>query len=284
MIDDFLFAWSLFHDAWSVALLLALLLPLCGIVLVLRHQLFLAAAIGQAATLGIALGICLGIAPAVAPGGSHAETFALSLAMGAGGLAGLLAMRALSTSGSQLEARSVQVFLAGASLSVLLTSGDPHGLEEVHRLTLSSLLGASPFDVWFAASLLLAAVLVVWRRRRAVLMWAMDPVTTRVHGGSVLGHDVLLGVGIGAATGFAIHATGLLFAFGLTVLPVLLARRLARSLAAVLWLAPAVGLVGTALALVVAHVQDLPPGQVAVGLLVLAAGAGELLARLRPAS
>jgi len=30
--------------------------------------------------------------------------------------AGLLAMRALSTTGSQLEARSVQVFLAGASL------------------------------------------------------------------------------------------------------------------------------------------------------------------------
>ncbi len=145
-MDDFLFAWSLFHDAWSVALLLSVLLPLCGIVLVLRHQVFLAAAIGQAATLGVALGICLGIAPAVVPGGSRAETYALLLAMAAGGLAGLLAMRALSTTGSQLEARSVQVFLAGASLSVLLTSSDPHGLEEVHRLTLSSLLGASPFD------------------------------------------------------------------------------------------------------------------------------------------
>lgn len=282
-MDEFLFAWSLFHDAWSVALLLSLLLPLCGVVLVLRHQLFLAAAIGQAATLGIALGICLGIAPAVEPGGSHAETFSLLLAMLAGGTAALLAMRALSTTGSQLEARSVQVFLAGGSLSVLFTSGQPHGLEEVHRLTLSSLLGASPFDVWFAASLLLVTVFAVSQWRRSILLWAMDPVTTRVHGGSVLAHDVLLGLGIGTATGFAIHATGLLFAFGLTVLPVLLARRLARSLGGVLWLAPGLGLVGTAAALVVAHRQDLPPGQVAVGLLVVASGGMELLARLRRA-
>ncbi|HEX5054008.1 MAG TPA: metal ABC transporter permease [Planctomycetota bacterium] len=268
-MEDFLFAWSLFHDAWLVALLLAMVLPLCGIVLVLRHQMFLGAAIGQAATLGIAIGIWLGLAPAVAASSSHSETFALLLAAGAGSLTAVVAMRALSTTGSQLEARSVWVFLGGASLSVLLTSKQPHGLEEVQRLTLSSLLGASPFDVWFAAGLLVATLLAVCRWRRGILLWAIDPVTTQVHGGSLLVYDLAVGIGVGVATGFAIHSTGLLFAFGLTVLPVLLARSVARSLAAMLWLAPLLGSLVTAAALVLAHVGDLPPGQVAVGGLVL---------------
>lgn len=268
-MDDFLFAWSLFHDAWLVALFLAALLPLCGIVLVLRQQLFLSAAVGQASTLGIALGICCGLAPAIAPSGGHTETFALLFAIAGGSLTAVLAMRSLSTSGSQVEARSAWMFLAGSSLSVLLSTSDPHGLEEVKRLTLSSLLGVSPLDTWLAGGgLLLSVVLAVLARRR-VLLWAMDPVTTLVHGSSVLALDVAVGVWIGVATGFSIHATGLLFAFGLTVLPVLIARELARSLAAVLWLAPALGLVGTAAALVVAHLRDWPPGQVAVGGLVL---------------
>lgn len=270
-MDDFLLAWSLFHDAWLVALFLATLLPLCGIVLVLRQQLFLSAAVGQASTLGIALGIyCYcGLAPAVSPAGGHTETFALLLALAGGSLTAVLAMRALSTSGSQVEARSAWMFLAGGSLSVLLSSSDPHGLEEIKRLTLSSLLGVSPLDTWLAGGGLVLSIALLVLARRRVLLWAMDPVTTLVHGSSVLALDVAVGGWIGICTGFSIHATGMLFAFGVTVLPVLIARELARSLAAVLWLAPAIGLCGTAAALYVAHLRDWPPGQVAVGGLVL---------------
>ncbi|MCC7397402.1 MAG: metal ABC transporter permease [Planctomycetes bacterium] len=268
-MDEFLLAWSLFHDAWLVALLLAAVLPLCGIVLVLRHQLFLAAAIGQAATFGIALGTAVGLAPAVMPASSHAETFSLLLALLAGSLTAVLAMRTLSTTGSPLETRSAGIFLAGAALSVLVCSKLPHGLEEVHRLTMSSLLGASPGDVWIAAGLLVFVATAAATRRRALLLWAIDPVTAQVQGARVRTSDVAVGITIGATTGFAIHATGLLFAFGLTLLPVLLARSLARSLRTVVWLAPVAGVLGTAAALGLAHVGDLPPGQVAVGLLVV---------------
>lgn len=229
-MDDFLLSWELFHDAWLVALLLAALLPFCGIVLVLRQQLFLSAAVGQTATLGIAIGLWAGLAPAVAPGSSHAETVALAFAAFAGAVTAVLSMRALSTGNSHLEARSVGLFLAGSSLSILLTSRDPHGLEEVKRLTLSSLLGASASDVWLAAGGLLLTLLAVARARGRVMLWATDPVTARVLGSSLLLYDLLVGGWIGVCTGFAIHTTGLLFAFGLTVLPVLLARELARSL------------------------------------------------------
>lgn len=280
-MDDFLEAWSLFHDAWSVALLLAALLPLCGIVLVLRHQLFLSAAVGQAATLGIAIGL-LGF-EAVGPGG-HADSLSLLFAVLAGCLTAVLAMRALSVHDVQLEARSVCTFLAGGSLSVLLAAKQPHGLEHVKSLTLSSLLGASELDVWLAGGGLLLTLLLLWRCRGRVLLWATDPVTSQVHGSSLWRYDLLVGIWLGACTGFAIHATGLVFAFGVTVLPVLLARLLAHSLRAVLWLAPLLGVAATAVSLVVAHVTDLPPGQVAVGvlsLLMLPAQAGGRLRRRR---
>ncbi|MBL8732080.1 MAG: metal ABC transporter permease [Planctomycetes bacterium] len=278
-MDEFLLAWSLFHDAWLVALLLAAVLPLCGIVLVLRHQLFLAAAIGQAATFGIALGTALGLAPAVTPASSHAEAFSLLLALLAGSATAVTAMRTLSTTGSPLETRSAWIFLAGAALSVLVCCKLPHGLEEVHRLTMSSLLGASPGDVWITAALLVLVATAAATRRRALLLWAIDPVTAQVQGARVFTYDVAVGTTIGATTGFAIHATGLLFAFGLTLLPVLLARSLARSVRTVVWLAPLCGVLGTAASLVLAHVEDLPPGQVAVGLLVVLLPVAALLRR-----
>lgn len=277
---DFLAAWSLFGGAWSVALLLGALLPLCGVVLVLRQQLFLSAAIGQAATLGIAFGFWCGLAPAALPTGGHTETFALVLAVGCGACTAVLAMRALSTTGSQVEARSAAVFLAGSALSVLLGATDPHGLEEVRRLTLSSMLGVSTLDVWLAAGGLLVTVLAALAVRHRVLLWAMDPVTALVHGAKLPRMDVAVGAWLGACTGFAIHATGLLFAFGLSVLPVLVAREVAGSLRRVLWLAPVLGGGGTAAGLFVAHQVDLPPGQVAVGLLVLALPLAFVLGRL----
>lgn len=284
-MQHFLDYWALFHDTCLVALFLAVLLPLCGIVLVLRQQVFLSAAVGQSATLCIALGLGLGLAPAMAPGHRHDESFRLVLAVLGGSITAILAMRALSTSGPQVEARSAWMFLAGSSLSVLLSASDPHGLEEVKALTLSSMLGVSALDSWLAGGGLLATLLLMRWRGRSVLLWAMDPVTALVQGSSVLAFDLLVGGWIGVSTGFAIHATGLLFAFGLTVLPVLVARELARSLRAMLFLAPSLGVVVTGASLVVADQQDLPPGQVAVGglvlLLPLAGGASWLLHRRR---
>lgn len=268
-MNDFLDTWALFHNEFLTALLLAALLPLCGIVLVLRHQVFLSAATGQAATLAIALGLCCGLGGSAVSGRHHHDADVLLFAVGAGALTAVLSMRALSTSGSQVEARSVWLFLAGSSLSMLVASGDPHGLEDVKQLTLSSLLGASAMDVWLAGGALGLTLLAVRVFGNRVLLWASDPVTAQVHGCPLLAYDLAVGGWLGICTGFALHATGLLFAFGLTVLPVLTVRELARSLRAVIWSAPLLGVVATAGGLVAAHVGDLPPGQAAVGGLVL---------------
>lgn len=260
-------SWELFGDALVTGLLLAAVLPLFGAVLVLRHQVFLAAAIGQSANLGIAVAIWAGLGGHAAVGHVHDESLALLAGLGGAVLTGVLAMRALSARGSALEARAVWTFLFAGSASMLLLADAPHGLQEVQRLMLSSLLGASPQDAWCAGSLLLATAAGLLRWRRLLLLWAMDPATARAHGAPVPWIDAAVGGWLGLGIGFAIHATGLTFTFGVTVLPVLLLREVARSLTALVLAAPLVGCLGYGIGFLGADRFDVPPGQATVAVL-----------------
>ena len=59
MIARFLASWDLFSQAYMTAWLIALLLSLVGVLVVARDQIFLGAAVSQAATLGIAVALVL---------------------------------------------------------------------------------------------------------------------------------------------------------------------------------------------------------------------------------
>ena len=275
-MQEFLLAWELFGDVWLTALLLAALLPWCGVVLVARQQVFVGAAVGQAATFGLAAALALGLGHDAAPGHAHVETTALAFALGAGMVVAIAAMRTLSTGAVALDSRTAVVFLVCGAGAVLLLANAPHGLQEVQRLQLSSLLGASPHDKWIAGAALCASAILLCALRDRVLLWALDPLTAQALGQSTWRWDVLVGVWLGGCLGFAIHVAGLLFAFGVLVLPVLTASALAGSLRGVLWLAPCVGCAGSLLGLALAHTFDLPPGQVVVAVL----GAILLLTRL----
>jgi ABC-type Mn2+/Zn2+ transport system permease subunit len=258
--------WTLFGDALATGLLLAVVLPWFGVLLVLRQQLFLAAAIGQATNAGIAAAMAgAAMFAAVHVHGGEAGRWWLFASGGLSAmLTAVLALRTLSAGHSTLEARSAWVFLVGGAGAMLLLANAPHGLQELQRLFLSSLLAAAPADVWFAAGAVVVVGGWLWARPRQLLAWALEPRTAAAHGGSVLGHDLVVGVVLGIVFSQAILATGLLFTFGATVLPVLAARELAGSLRGVVLLAPTIGLLGQAAAFALAHRADLPPGQVAV--------------------
>ncbi|MBL9126756.1 MAG: metal ABC transporter permease [Verrucomicrobiales bacterium] len=76
-----------------------------------------------------------------------------------------------------------------------------------------------------------------------------------------------LAVVLGLATGLAVQATGLLFAFGCLVLPALVAKNLCRDVGPMFWVAPAVGVLSVFAGFLIAHRFDFPPGQVVVALL-----------------
>lgn len=273
-MNEFLEAWSLFGAAWATAVLLGMLLPCCGAVLVARGQVFLGASVGQAATFGMALALVLGFGHGGEPDHAHTETFALSCALAAGAAVTVLAMRAISAGRASLEGVSAWVFLLGGAGTVLLLQGAPHGMQEVQRLQLSSLLTVSGYDAWIAGAGLLATVLAGRRSGDAVLLWAIDPATARALGVGLVRYDVVVGAWLGLCLGFSIHVAGLLFSFGLCVLPVLALRAWTVSLRRTLWMAPVLGGLACVCGVVVSHWLDLPPGQTTVGVLGLLLAAG----------
>lgn len=278
-------AWELFGDAVLAGLAMSAALPLVGLLLVLRRQVFLGAAIGQSGGLGIAFGIWL----VTTAGGSHLHFAAMTgyvpLSVGSvvGVAAAWLALRqargAATGPANHPEARAAWLFLVGGSGAMVLLANAPHGLQMVQQLMLSSLLGANAMDLWLAVALLVGLATAAWCWPRPLALWAIDPLSARVYGANLAGLDLLIALAIGTTLAFAIHVAGLPFAFAGAILPVLAARELAGSLRTVTWLAPLLGTLGFGLGWWWATAQDLPPGQCAVLTHAGMAGSARLLRR-----
>lgn len=279
MLSDFAAAWPLFHDAFLTGWLLAALLGLAGVLVVARDQIFIGAAVAQASTLGVAVAMCL----AAAVGGHpwlEADATLTALAVAAAVAAAVVTTRHPHDPGAPTpEALTGWVYLFAASAAILVVARSPHGLEEVHRLLSSSIIGASPADVLLFAALLAAVATVVAGAHRPLLLLAVDPSMAAAVGVPVGRWNVLLSCSLGLLIGLAIPTAGVLYAFGCLVLPPLVARNLCREMRPMFVVAPLVALGASVAAFVVAHHYDLPPAQATVALLCVLVGASSSLRR-----
>jgi len=266
VIADFVSSWPLFADTYLAAWLIAGLLSLVGVWVVARDQIFLGAAVSQASTLGTAVALWIqGIAAGHA---LHSDALTFFFAVLASIATALLSSRARRGGGGESpEAITGWVFLVGGSVPVIMMAHDPHGLEEVHRLLFSSILGASRIDVWLFGLLFLGTALGVAALHRHLVLFAMDPEMAAAVG--ISGRRFRWGTAIwlGTAVGLAIHSAGMLYTFGCLVLPALVARNLCREVRWMFLVAPVVGVAGAVVSFVLANAWDLPPGQLAVALL-----------------
>jgi zinc transport system permease protein len=269
-VNDFLTSWSLFWPSYLAGFVIAALLALIGIWVVGRREIFLGAAVSQASTLGIALALSLG-AWSEAPW-AESEGVAAGLAITAAVATALVSARGGGQGRESAEAIVAWIFLLSASLPTLLLARSPHGLEEIHRLSFSTLLGAQPMDLALLVTLLVASAVAAWRLRDPLLLSALDPETAAALG--VPRRRLVVGVAIwlGLCVGFAMRVSGMLYAFGCLVLPVLVARRIAKESRPLFWMAPAVALAAALPGFVMAHVVDVPPAQMTVTLLCAALG------------
>jgi ABC-type Mn2+/Zn2+ transport system permease subunit len=184
--------------------------------------------------------------------------------------AALLTAGAGGTGSESHEAITGWVFLAAASLSILLVAHSPHGLEEVQRLLSSSIIGATAWDVWSFAGLVGCTLLVVSVAYRRLLLFAMDPAMAAAVGLGVRRWAGGTAVWLGLAVGLSMHVSGMLYTFGSLVLPALIARNLCHEVATMFIVAPGVALGAGVLGFVVANHYDYPPAQMTVALLSLA--------------
>ena len=276
-MSDFLVSWSLFWPSFLAGFVSAALLALIGIWVVARREIFLGAAVSQASTLGIALSLSLGAWSEAAWAESEGVTAGLAIA--AAVATALVSARGGERGRESGEGIVAWIFLLAASLPTLLLARSPHGLEEIHRLSFSTLLGAQPIDLALLAAALLASAAAAWRLRDPLLLTALDPETASALG--VPRRRLVVGVAVwlGICVGFAMRVSGMLYTFGCLVLPALVARRLARESRPLLWLAPALALGAAVPGFALAHVLDVPPAQMTVSLLCALLGLAWLVGR-----
>ena len=268
MIESFLASWDLFHQTYLAGWLIALLLSLVGVFVVARDQIFIGIAVSQASTLGIALGMGVGSwldAHHVAWLGS--EGFLSGMAVLFAIFAALLTARRSEAGGESHEAITGWVFLISASLSILFVAHSPHGLDEIQRLLSSSLIGATNGDIWTFVALTVGTILALVLANRRLLLFAMDPPMAAAVGMRVTWWAAGAAIWLGLVIGLAMRVSGMLYTFGLLVLPALVAKNVCREVRTLFFISPIIALSVGSMGFVLANHYDFPPAQMTVALL-----------------
>lgn len=277
MIAEFFSSWALFHNTYVAGWLIALVLSLVGVVVVARDQIFIGAAVSQASSLGIALGMWGGAWLTADPASPIRSELFLSLAAVLFAvLAALATMRDTSGSGATHEATTGWVFLGSASVSILVLARSPHGLEEIHHLLSSSIIGATRADVWLFGALAAVTIASVARAHQRLILFVMDPAMAAAVGMRTGLWATAVAAWLGLVIGLSMRVSGLLYTFGCLVLPALIASNTCREVRAMLAVAPLIGIGAGVSGFVLANHYDDPPAQTTVAVL----SAVWLLARL----
>jgi ABC-type Mn2+/Zn2+ transport system permease subunit len=282
VIADFAGSWALFHNTYLVGWLISLLLALIGVLVVARDQIFIGAAVSQASTLGIAMALGIGAWASLetAPW-LRSDAFLSAMAVACSVIAALLTARSGDIGQESHEAITGWVFLVSASVSVLIVAHSPHGLDEIHRLLSSSIIGATRSDVWIFASLLVCTSLGIGLYHRSIMLFIMDPAMAAAVGVKVVWVSILLSAWLGLAVGLSIRVAGMLYTFGCLVLPALAAKILCRKVRPMFVVAPLMAVATATVGFALANRYDDPPAQMTVALLCLCVAVAWVVRRLR---
>ena len=280
MITEFLASWPLFHHTYLAGWLIAIVLAVIGVIVVARDQIFLGAAVSQASMLGIAVGMLLSSASGAGDCSWCSSDWVLSIWGGCFAVAGALAPSALRSESN--EAVTGWVFITGASLAIVLMAHRPHGLEDIHRLMSSTIIGATAEDVVLFGVLALMTFAALALTLPRVLLLVLDPEMAAAVGMRVAIWERVLSVALGVAVGVSIRVAGMVFAFACLVLPALVARNVCREVRSMFVVAPIVALGASAVAFVLANYHDLPPGQVGAALMAACVAVSWGVRALRP--
>jgi zinc/manganese transport system permease protein len=268
MIENFLSSWGLFYQTYLAGWLSILLLSLIGVLVVARDQIFIGAAISQASSLGVAFSIgAAALFPEERFPWLHSTIFPSAMAVIFSVIASSITGHGSGSGKESHEAVTGWVFLISSSLSILLVSHSPHGLEEVHRLLSSSIIGATVVDTWMFGVLTALSVLLLAVFYRKIVLFSLDPSMAVAIGMRIRTWNVITSAWLGLAVGLSIRTSGMLYTFGCLVLPALVAKNLCREVRYMFLVAPIVALVIGVTGFVLANYYDYPPGQMTVFLL-----------------
>jgi ABC-type Mn2+/Zn2+ transport system permease subunit len=284
MIQSFLSSWALFYQSYLTGWLICLLLSIIGVLVVARDQIFIGAAVSQASTLGIALTMWAALVfPLEQFSWFQSDVFFSAMAVIFSILAASITGRGGETGKESHEAITGWVFLISASLSILIVSHSPHGLEEIHRLLSSSIIGATTSDIWSFSLITFMTVFLIFLFYRKILLFTLDPSMASAIGMKMKIWSLATSAWLGLAVGLSIRASGMLYTFGCLVLPALVAKNLCRQVRYMFLVAPIVAIGTGAIGFLLANQYDYPPGQMTVALFCLGLTIAWIFRRVRKA-
>lgn len=250
---EFVAGWPLFQDPVLCGVLAGLSLGVLGVYVVLRRMVFVAAALSQAAGLGVALAFWAGMQldTTVDPSlGAILVCFAATA---------LFTLRAERLALSQETLLGFAWVAAGGAAVIV---GDRIAVEahDIAAILLGSAVLVHPEDLhWTAGTAAVAVGMHLWLGR-GLLFASFDPDVARVHGIPVRWLDLGLWGMVAITVSVATRALGALPVFAFSVLPAVAALLLAPTMRGVFALAGLFGALSGGLGYLLAYFAILPVG------------------------
>lgn len=251
-----------------VGLMLAICIPLIGVVMVNRRTSMMSDALSHTSLAGVAVGIIAGVNPV---GGAI-----VSAVVGAFLIEGL--RRRFPQFGDMATAVTLS---AGLGLAVLLSDLAPSG-RTFESYLFGSITAVTRADVWATAVVFVLVITASVVFYGSLLDIAVDATLARLAGTRVDMVNACFTALAAVTVALSAKVIGALLVVSLMVLPVAAALVVCRSYRQAVWMSVALGVVYTTVGLWVSYTVDVRPG----GAIIVAAVAGILLLmgyrRLRP--
>lgn len=268
MIGKFIESWSIFSQGYLVSLLGAGVLGLAGVIAVARRQVFIAAAVSQASTLGYAVATLFVAAGAQSMvDGYMRDVVTIASAMMAAFITMFLGGGSQDGKRTDGDEMTAWVFIMSSACSVLLLTNSPNGLEMFRRIQTSTVIGSETSDVVTFAVLLVAGLIALAAYWRELVLLLSDPVMAAAVGMRVTAWNIVLALTVGLVVGMSVKSAGMLFTFGCMAFPAMIAKQWCGQIKSLFVVAPVVAVSSAFVGLWASYTWQSPPGLVIVAIL-----------------
>lgn len=268
-LQDLIAGWPLFRDPILCALAAGASLGGLGVLVLLRRMVFIAAALAQAAGLGVALAFYVQIHWGAHGLWGQPSLWALGTTLGAA-----LLLRWEPRQGLNRDSLLGLVYLLGTAGALIVGTRISQEAHDIQAILFGSAVMVREHDVtWVLLGSTIVVTFLIWWRR-GLFLAAIHPESARVQGLPVAVLDGLLMVAIALMVSISARALGALPVFAFSVLPAVAAMAVTPSPGWALGLAMAVGALAGGSGYLLAFFGEFPVGAsqtMACGILVIVA-------------
>lgn len=285
---EFIESCKMFPDIYVSGFLIAAILSIAGVLIVARNQIFIGAAITQASTFGISIALSIvGLEAMSDATGQARQDLILKYSILAATICtiwafvdrsfflGILQKLKIPVSPSRESVSKNKeditgwLFVLASAGAIVLVSNTPLGMEEVKKLTFSSIVGADQEDVTILKWLLIIEIVLLVPFLNMIVLVFTDrnyALSIRIPASLI---EFIFAILMGFILGTTLKVSGTLYSFGCLIIPVLIAGNLTRGTRILFLLSPIIALICTFLGFALGSFYNIPEPQLTVFILCL---------------